>query len=572
MLKSFFLAILFFLGGLSTSAQNWDWVVKGGGSLSDKATDVVMDGFGNTYVTGYYNEQAFFGGILTPFSFAHSKEVFIAKIDPNGTYLWVKNGINYYDDRGLGMCLDENDNIYITGTCWGSITFGSLFAALPSQYTDNIFILKLDSNGNFIWLDVVGTDVGDDHGNDVASDKNGNIYLTGFISSFCFGANGPSTAEFGSITTASTNDTLAFLAKITTAGAWQWVKTFDGEDQQKDNRVAVDELGNPYVVGGFRNTVNFGANTLTTSGGQDAFITKYDANGNHLFARSGGGVLDDRADGIAIGSDQHVYITGEFKDRAGFGLDSVNNNGGPSGRDIFVARMDYNGIWSWVKKAGSSSGSDRGTAITTNNKHNIFVSGQFRGNASFGGDINIDAGLDSVQAFVAAIDTLGKWRWVLQGGGASEDRGTSVFADSNCNLVTCGYYVGAASFDNLNLVGNIKKDIFVGKIGDPCFDYDEPPATNDICEVLPTNVFTPNGNGINDGLLLTENCNASNVSIQIVNRWGELVFQTTDITQAWDGKASNGVPVVEGVYYYIIEYQFMTGQTGRHTGFFHIFY
>jgi gliding motility-associated-like protein len=406
----------------------------------------------------------------------------------------------------------------------------------------------------------------------VASDKNGNIYLTGFISSFCFGANGPSTAEFGSITTASTDDSLAFLAKITTAGAWQWVKTFDGEDQQKDNRVAVDELGNPYVVGGFRNTVNFGANTLTTSGGQDAFITKYDANGNHLFARSGGGVLDDRADGIAIGSDQHVYITGEFKDRAGFGLDSVNNNGGPSGRDIFVARMDYNGTWSWVKKAGSSSGSDRGTAITTNNKHNIFVSGQFRGNASFGGDINIDAGLDSVQAFVAAIDTLGKWRWVLQGGGASEDRGTSVFADSNCNLVTCGYYVGASSFDNLNLVGNIKKDIFVGKIGDPCFDYDEPPATNDICEVLPTNVFTPNGNGINDGLLLTENCNASNVSIQIVNRWGELVFQTTDITQAWDGIASNGFPVVEGVYYYIVEYQFMTGQTGRHTGFFHIFY
>ena len=59
MLKSFLAAILFFIFGLSASAQNWDWVVKGGGSLSDKATDVLMDGFGNTYVTGYYNEQAF---------------------------------------------------------------------------------------------------------------------------------------------------------------------------------------------------------------------------------------------------------------------------------------------------------------------------------------------------------------------------------------------------------------------------------------------------------------------------------------------------------------------------------
>jgi len=154
---------LFTFFPVSVISQSWDWAIKGGGNLSDKATDVVMDGAGNTYVTGYYNEEADFGSIHIPFSNPHSKEVFIAKIDPNGNYLWVKNGTNYYDDRGLGMCLDENDNIYITGTCWGSISFGSLFASLPSSYTDNIFVLKLDSNGNFIWLDVVGTDVGDDH-------------------------------------------------------------------------------------------------------------------------------------------------------------------------------------------------------------------------------------------------------------------------------------------------------------------------------------------------------------------------------------------------------------------------
>lgn len=551
--------------------QNWDWVVKGGGSLSDKATDVVMDGAGNTYVTGYYNEQANFGSIQTNFSFQHSKEVFIAKIDPNGNYIWVRNGVNYYDDRGLGMCLDENDNIYITGTCWGAILFGGLYAELPGNYTDNIFILKLDSNGNFIWLDVVGTDIGDDHGHDVASDKNGNIYVTGFLSSFCFGANGPSSAQFGSITTLSPNDSLAFLAKISTSGNWQWVRTFDGEDAQKDNRVAVDPQGNPYVVGGFRHTVNFGSNTLTTSGGQDAFITKYDANGNHLFARSGGGVLDDRADGIAVGSDQHIYITGEFKDHAGFGLDSVNNNGGPNGRDIFVARMDFNGNWKWVKKAGSNSGSDRGTAIATNNKHNIFVSGQFRGNASFGGTLNLMSGSDSTQAFVAAIDTLGKWRWALQGGGAFEDRGTSVFADSNCNLVTCGYYVGNAIFDTVMLGGNLKKDLFVAQISDPCFDY-QVDNTLDSCTVFGTNVFTPDGNGSNDELLISDFCNASNVSIYILNRWGEVVFETTDPTKTWDGTSKTGDKVVEGVYFYILNYQFISGKTGNHSGYIHVFY
>lgn len=570
----FLILVLCSFSPVSLLSQSWDWAIKGGGNLSDKASDVVMDGAGNTYVTGYYNEEADFGSIHIPFSNPHSKEVFIAKIDPNGNYLWVKNGTNYYDDRGLGMCLDENDNIYITGTCWGSISFGSLFASLPSSYTDNIFVLKLDSNGNFIWLDVVGTDVGDDHGHDVASDKNGNIYVTGFISAFCFGANGPSTAEFGPHITASPNDSLAFLAKISTAGAWQWVRTFDGEDQQKDNRVAVDEYGNPYVVGGFRNTVNFGANTLTTTGGQDVFVTKYDASGNHLFARSGGGVLDDRGDGIAIGADKHVYITGEFKDKAGFGLDSVNNNGGPNGRDIFVARMDFNGNWKWVKKAGSSSGSDRGTAVATNKNHNIFISGQFRGNASFGSTINLDAGTDSVQAFVAAIDTLGKWRWALQGGGIYEDRATSVFADSNCNLVSCGYYVENASFGSTTLPGSFKKDLYITKIADPCFGYPENPqppiVDEEQCSILETNVFTPNGDGVNDDFVFTANCNVKELSLKVFNRWGNVVFESSDPTAVWDGKDLLGAQVVDGVYFYMIEYSFQNGNKQSYQGYLHV--
>ncbi len=573
-LLPFFIILLHFVFANKVVAQSWDWAIKGGGNLSDKASDVVMDGAGNTYVTGYYNEEADFGSIHLPFSFTHSKEVFIAKIDPDGNYLWVKNGTNYYDDRGLGMCLDENDNIYITGTCWGSITFGSLFASLPSSYTDNIFVLKVDSDGNFIWLKVVGTDVGDDHGHDVASDKNGNVFVTGFISAYCFGPNGPSTAEFGSLTTPSPNDSLAFLAKISTAGDWDWVRTFNGEDEQKDNRVAVDDEGNPYVVGGYRNTVNFGANALTTSGGQDVFVTKYDTDGNHLFARSGGGLLNDRGDGIAIGADKHVYITGEFKDKAGFGLDSVNNNGGPNGSDIFVARMDFNGNWKWVKKAGSTSGSDRGTAVTTNNEHNIFISGQFRGDASFGSTINLDSGTDSVQAFVAAIDTLGKWRWALQGGGILEDRATSVFADSNCNLVSCGYYVETGIFGATNLAGGFKKDIFVAKMADPCFGYPENPEIpieeEEQCLVLETNVFTPNGDGVNDFYVITENCNVKDFTIKIVNRWGNVVFESTNPETVWDGTDLSGIKVVEGVYFYMIDYTFINGENEKYTGYLHL--
>jgi gliding motility-associated-like protein len=567
-----FLFVNIFIG-FSSYSQNWDWTVKGGGDLSDKASDVVMDAQGNTYVTGYYNEQGQFGSFNIPFSNPHSKEVFIAKIDPNGNYLWVRHGENYYDDRGLGMCLDENNNVYVTGTCWGGINFDGNFSSLPSSYTDNIYIVKYDLNGNFQWVKTCGTDVGDDHGHDIASDLNGNLYLTGYISSYCFGENGPSIAVFGTLNTPSPNDSLAFLAKLNPSGVFSWVKTFDGEDFQKDNRVAIDAYGNPYVVGGYHGTVNFGTQTLTSYGGRDIFVTKYDANGNHLFVRSAGSTLDDRADGIAIGPDDHVYITGEFKDKVGFGTDSINNNGGPNGRDIFVARMDLQGNWKWGKKAGSSSGSDRGTAVAVNNKYNIFISGQFRGSANFGSTINLDSGTDSVQAFVAAIDTTGKWRWALQGGGALEDRGTSVAVDTSCNLVTCGYYVGNSTFGPDNLAGNTKKDIYISKIADPCFGYDPPPpppSVEEVCDVEENNIFTPNGDSKNDGFVFSSNCNATKASVNIINRWGNTVYSSSNLEQPWDGKDWSGLPVAEGVYFYIVEYTLTNGISKSKQGYIHV--
>lgn len=565
-----FLAFLCWLPNLF--GQNFQWAITGGSSLSDKATTVKVDADGYTYMTGYYNEQATFGSISIPFSDPHSKEVFIAKIDPSGNYVWVRHGENYYDDRGLGMCLDENGNVYVTGTCWGGITFDGNYQSLPSSYTDNIFIVKYDANGNFQWLKVCGTDVGDDHGHDIASDWNGNLYVTGFISSYCFGENGPSTAVFDGLNTASPNDSLAFLVKMTTAGNFTWVRTFDGEDIQKDNRVAVDPLGNPYVCGGFHGTVNFGTQTRSSNGGRDIFITKYSDAGNHLFVQTAGSSLDDRADGMVIGKDNHVYITGEFRDKVGFGLDSINNNGGPGGRDIFVARMDLNGNWKWAKKAGSNGGSDRGTAITINNKFNIFLTGQFKGNAKFGGDITLNSGTDSVQIFVAAIDTLGKWRWALQAGGAFEDRGCGIAVDSACRLVSCGYYVSNATFGEINLPGGIKKEIYAFEISDPCFDYDTPPEPPIVPEVETCitenyNIITPNGDGVNDTLQFSSDCNFTSTKCVIYNRWGNIVYSSNNLTSGWTGKDLAGANVAEGVYFYTIEATSSTGESFTKNGF-----
>ncbi|MBL1280920.1 MAG: gliding motility-associated C-terminal domain-containing protein [Fluviicola sp.] len=575
---SLFISSLFLSSNIAHS-QSFEWLIKAGGVKSDKSSTIVVDDAGNSYVTGYYNEIADFGPFNTGFSYANSKEVFVAKVDPNGNYLWVRNGTNYYDDRGLGLCLDPQGNVYVTGTVWGGVVWGSLSVYNTSSYTDQIFVLKLDSNGNEIWLKNAGVDAAtgfpynDDHGLDLISDSQGNIFVTGFLSNADV-VDHPATFDAIQFNMPA-GDSLAFVAKLDNNGNWQWVETFEGIYNHRDNAIGIDDNGDVYVTGGFKGTKTFGSTTITSSGSQDIYVVKYSNNGFFLYVAQAGGILKDRGDAITYGNDGYMYVTGEFRDVCNFGPSlALDNYGGPNGRDVFVAKMTKDGQWVWVNQAGSTKGSDRGTAICANNQGNIFVSGQYRGNASFGG-IQVSSGTDTTQVFVAAIDTLGTWRWVLEGGGPDFDRGTYVAVDTSCNLYFTGYFkqsieLGGPGLGALSLTSSGHNDIFISKIKDACFGYSpptppEPTPDEEDFTFEPYNVFSPNGDGVNDVLSFANGFNLEG-SIVIVNRWGNIVYQSADLAKSWDGKNLIGNPVAEGVYFYKFEYQ-LKGATEKKNGF-----
>lgn len=568
------LSLLILLFSHITYAQTFSWATHGGGLTSDKGTAIVTDVNGYSYVTGYFNEEADFGPFHMPLIDLQSKEVFIAKIDPLGNYVWVKRGSNHYDDRGLGICLDPTGNIYVTGTCWGGIIFGGLTNYNSTSYTDQIFVLKLDNNGNFIWLENAGNDYGDDHGQDIICDKLGNVYITGFVSNWNFGScSGSSVAQFGSQTIPLNCDSLGFVAKLSSSGVWQWAKSFGGVDGERDNHIAIDTASNVYVSGGFTKTKTFGTSVITSKGGVDIFITKYDKNGNFQFVKNTGSSLDDRANDLTV-ADNNIYITGEFRDKVVFNTDTINNNGGPNGRDIFVAKMSSNGNWHWAKKAGSSSGSDRGNGIISNKKSNIFVTGQFKGNANFGSTITLTTtATDSVQAFVAAIDTSGKWRWAIQGGGMDEERGNSISCDTSCNAYITGYYSLGVAFGNHSLTNYGKKDIFITGISNACFEYTVTPITNDPivqeCQITIPNVFTPNNDKINDIVYVQGNC-ITELQFDIFNRWGTKIYSSNNIAEGWNGK-HNDSDAPDGTYFYFVEATLQNNEHIKEKGFLNLF-
>ncbi len=464
----FFLIVFFGLISSFSFSQSWQWMSSAGGDKSDKGLDIDIDNDGNLYVCGYYNTSSsgnvMFSAITATTNFG--KEAFVSKIDNAGNWQWVTTGIGGWDERALGVCVDKiNRFVYTTGTCWYSInSFGSCVPASTVFLGggDNIFITKTDFNGNCQW--VIGAGTGsDDHGYDLVVDKAGNLYVTGFVS--------PSAvpADFGIYNVpVSSTDSMGWVAKVSPSGNFKWIKTFHGIDGERDNRIAIDDSANVYLTGGFYGSKTYDTDTLVSKGDFDVFVLKYDSAGNQKWARSAGGPLGDRGNSLTVDDKQNVYVTGEFRDIVAFGTDTVDNYGGPGGRDIFVAKITKDGNWKWASKAGSSNGSDRGNRIVSNKKDLLYVTGQIKGSAKFGAINAICNPLDSIQVFVAAIDTSGIWSWVMQGGSHLEDRGNGLAVDPECNVFVTGYYQDTACFGAVCDTSVKRKDIFVTRLASEC--------------------------------------------------------------------------------------------------------
>lgn len=89
----------------------------------------------------------------------------------------------------------------------------------------------------------------------------------------------------------------------------------------------------------------------------------------------------------------------------------------------------------------------------------------------------------------------------------------------------------------------------------------EPEATlpgNCLGQIVIPNVFTPNGDGVNDQFTIKSTCTPESYHLTILNRWGQLVYQSNDIAFPWTGHTPSGAPVSEGVYFYTLEGTFGT--------------
>ncbi|MGH1493148.1 MAG: hypothetical protein ACRBK7_27750 [Acidimicrobiales bacterium] len=322
------------------------WARNVGGSSPDFASAVAVDAGGNTYTTGYLQGTADFdpGPGVSNLTSSGSGDVFVVKLDPAGDYSWARRMGGTGFDIAYGVAADAAGNSYTTGYFLGTADFdsGPGVSNLTSNGSNDVFVVKLDPAGNLLWARNMGGSGAED-GFGVGVDAAGNSYTTGRFSGTADFDPGPGVSN---LTSSGSGD--VFVVKLDSSGNLAWARNVGGSTDEAGNAVGVDAAGNSYTTGSFAGTADFdpgaGVLNLVSSGSGDVFVVKLDPSGDLVWARSMGGISNDRGRGVGSDGAGNVYTTGSFAGTADFdpGV-GVSNLTSLGETEVFVVKLDPSG-------------------------------------------------------------------------------------------------------------------------------------------------------------------------------------------------------------------------------------
>ncbi len=268
----------------------------------------------------------------------------------------------------------------------------------------------------------------------------------------------------------------AFIMKFDTDGNKQWTQHHGTQTCDSSSSIAVDADGNMYITGGTAG--NLDGNE--SAGYFDIFVTKYDFAGNRIWTELLGTPDWESGSGIALDAKANVYIVGSTYGN----LDGNKNNGS---YDIFIAKYDSDGNGQWTKLLGTDN-NDEGEGIAVDSKGNIYITG------GLGIDLEGSPGLEEVDLVVAKYDTDGNRLWMEQLGTPDIEWGKQLALDANDNV-----YVTGGTYGELGGKANAGEiDIFIAKynsdgkrlwtevLGTSGFEWGESIAVNDTGNVYVT--------------------------------------------------------------------------------------
>ncbi len=484
MIKTVYPSIAFFVSLLFTttaSSQNFEWAGSFGGDGEDAVIDLHVDAAGNSYATGYFTDEADFDISETEFNATSAGfyDVFIQKTNTHGEFQWVKIIGGDPFEYATGICSDEDGNVYVTGVFENTIDFdpGEGVFELTSSGGIDIFILKLDSQGEFVWaVGLGGSDY--EEATEVEIDHLGNVVLLGyFYAQMDFD---PSESEY-LITPEGFSD--SFIMKLGAEnGDFLFARSFGGSDLDLAMDMEIAANGDIFVTGFFQGTSDFDPDplieNLKTAGqfGSSGYVLQLKPNGGFVtMIHTLGGDVNCR--GIAVDTEGNSYVTGTYSSTVDFDSDpdngEVNTYTSNDNFNGFVMRILEDGAFDWVRPIDCDSPLFS-YSIAVSSYGNVFSSGYFSGTADFDGDANSDFELTKItsnasEAYLLEMTNEGEFVSANQYGGANFLDAHSMGIDGANNVYLSAHFETTVDINplpdaNLEVTANNFRDNYLIKL------------------------------------------------------------------------------------------------------------
>jgi hypothetical protein len=346
---------------------------KGFGGLSNIMFPggIVMDGAGNTYLTGSYSFGMTINGIN--YYSAGDKDGYIIKLNPSGDVIWVKSFGSATPQAFNGIAINGN-KIYVAGSYSGTFNAGSVILPTSNSGSADAMVIAFDTAGTALWA-ATGGGADEDYFYDVSASAT-NVYASGTVRG--------ASANFGSTNltgSGSADDML--VTRLTASGSFDLAKRFGSTSTDQATSIGHDNFGNIYISGSFLGTVNFGGTVSITSNGtntySDGFVAKLNSAGWGLWACRQGGASDDITTSMEVANNGYIYLCGYYNNST---VSLTTTTGAPvnlsnsGGADGFAAKYNPDGKILWGVKAANAN-DDRPKAIVSDNNGYCYVMGNF---------------------------------------------------------------------------------------------------------------------------------------------------------------------------------------------------
>jgi len=418
-------------------------------------------------------------------------DIFIMKLNSNGETVWKKTFGGSNLDNGSSIVTTNDGGYVLTGeTRSNDNDFNGM-----SKGSVDIFVIKLNSSGETVWKKTFGGSI-NEGGQSITTTNDGGYVLTGYT-----------TSNDGDFSGMNKGNYEIFVIKLNSSGETVWKKTFGGSREEGGTSITTTNDGG-YVLTGWTYS-NDGDFNGMNKGNYDIFVIKLNSNGETVWKKTYGGSSRDEGRSIITTTDGGYVLTGW----------TYSNDGDFSGMnkgdyEIFVMKLNSNGEIEWKKTFGGS-GTDWGFSITTTNDGGYVLTGYTKSNdGDFSGMNKGDRDI-----FVMKLNSNGDTVWKKAFGGSNLDNGSSIVTTNDGGYVLTGET--RSNDGDFNGMSKGSVDIFVIKLNSNG-NLNNTTSINEFNDPITTLSVHPNP--FSNSTTVSYKVNTpSNVRIELLNTLGQTI-------------------------------------------------